>query len=111
MRFELTYYALAPHIKVLAPWREWSFSSREELIDYAKKHGIDVPVSKAKPYSMDRNLMHISYEGGVLEDPWNEPDESMFLLTVSPETAPDKPRYIEIDFEDGAPRSRSTGTR
>ena len=81
VRFELTYYALAPHIKVIAPWREWTFSSREELIDYARKHGIDVPVSKAKPYSMDRNLMHISYEGGVLEDPWNEPDESMFRLT------------------------------
>jgi argininosuccinate synthase len=103
VRFELTYYALAPHIKVLAPWREWSFSSREELIDYAKNHGIDVPVSKAKPYSMDRNLMHISYEGGVLEDPWNEPDESMFRLTVSPEKAPDKPRYVEIDFENGIP--------
>ncbi len=103
VRFELTYYALAPHIKVIAPWREWSFSSREYLIDYAKKHGIEVPVSKAKPYSMDRNLMHISYEGGVLEDPWNEPDESMFRLTVSPEAAPDKPRYVEIDFEDGAP--------
>ncbi len=102
VRFELTYYALAPHIKVVAPWRQWSFSSREDLIDYAKKHGIDVPVSKAKPYSMDRNLMHISYEGGVLEDPWNEPDESMFRLTVSPEKAPDKARYVEIDFEDGA---------
>jgi argininosuccinate synthase len=104
VRFELTYYALAPHIKVVAPWREWSFSSREELIDYATTHGIDVPVSKAKPYSMDRNLMHISYEGGVLEDPWNEPDESMFRLTVSPEKAPDKLRYVEIDFEDGTPK-------
>ncbi len=104
VRFELTYYALAPHIKVVAPWREWKFSAREELIDYAKKHGIDVPVTKAKPYSMDRNLMHISYEGGVLEDPWNEPDESMFRLTVSPEKAPDKPTYIEIDFEDGTPK-------
>jgi argininosuccinate synthase len=103
VRFELTYYALAPHIKVVAPWREWSFSAREELIDYARKHGIDVPVTKAKPYSMDRNLMHISYEGGVLEDPWNEPDESMFRLTVSPEEAPDRPTYIEIDFEDGTP--------
>jgi argininosuccinate synthase len=104
VRFELTFYALAPHIKVIAPWREWSFSSREDLMNYAKEHGIDVPVSKAKPYSMDRNLMHISYEGGILEDPWNEPDESMFRLTVSPERAPDKPRYIEIDFEDGTPR-------
>ena len=105
VRFELTYYALAPHIKVIAPWRDWSFSSREELMDYARKHGIDVPVSKAKPYSMDRNLMHISYEGGVLEDPWNEPDESMFILTVSPEKAPDKPRYVEIGFTDGAATS------
>jgi argininosuccinate synthase len=104
VRFELTYYALAPHIRVLAPWREWSFSAREDLIDYAMTHGIDVPVSKAKPYSMDRNLMHISYEGGVLEDPWNEPDESMFRLTVSPEKAPDRARYVEIDFEDGVPR-------
>jgi argininosuccinate synthase len=103
VRFELTYYALAPHIQVIAPWREWSFSSREDLIDYAKKHGIDVPVTKAKPYSMDRNLMHISYEGGVLEDPWNEPEESMFRLTVSPEKAPNKPRYTEIDFVDGTP--------
>ncbi len=103
VRFELTYYALAPHIKVISPWREWSFTAREELIDYAMKHGIDVPVSKEKPYSMDRNLMHISYEGGILEDPWNEPDESMFRTTVSPERAPDKPRYVEIDFEEGFP--------
>jgi argininosuccinate synthase len=103
VRFELTYYALAPHIKVVAPWREWAFSSREELIDYAATHGIDVPVSKTKPYSIDRNLMHISYEGGVLEDPWSEPDESMFRLTVSPERAPDKARYVEVDFEDGIP--------
>ena len=103
VRFELTYYALAPHIKVISPWREWSFTAREELIDYAMKHGIDVPVNKEKPYSMDRNLMHISYEGGILEDPWNEPDESMFRTTVSPERAPDKPRYVEIDFEEGFP--------
>ena len=103
VRFELTYYALAPHIKVIAPWREWGFTAREELIDYARKHDIPVPVSKEKPYSMDRNLMHISYEGGVLEDPWNEPDESMFRTTVSPEKAPDKPRYVEIEFKDGAP--------
>jgi argininosuccinate synthase len=103
VRFELTFYAFEPNIKIIAPWREWSFSSREELIDYAKKHDIDVPVSKAKPYSMDRNLMHISYEGGILEDPWNEPDESMFLTTVSPEKAPDKPLYVEIGFKDGAP--------
>ncbi len=103
VRFELTCYALAPHIRVIAPWREWSFTAREQLIDYAKQHGIDVPVSKEKPYSMDRNLMHISYEGGILEDPWREPDESMFRLSLSPEKAPDAPRYIEIDFVDGTP--------
>ncbi len=103
VRFELTYYALEPNIKVIAPWREWNFSSRGDLIDYAQKHGIDVPVSREKPYSMDRNLMHISYEGGILENTWNEPDENMFLTTVSPEKAPDKPRYIEISFEDGTP--------
>lgn len=105
VRFELTFYALEPHIKVIAPWREWKFSAREDLFDYAEKHGIDVPVSKKKPYSMDRNLMHISYEGGILEDTWNEPDEGMFLTTVSPEKAPDKPRYIEIGFKDGTPVS------
>lgn len=103
VRFELTFYALAPHIKVIAPWREWDFTAREQLIDYARKHDIPVPVSKEKPYSMDRNLMHISYEGGVLEDPWNEPDESMFRTTVSPEKAPDQPRYVEIEFKEGVP--------
>jgi argininosuccinate synthase len=101
VRFELTFYALEPNIKIIAPWREWDFASRNDLIDYAQKHGIEVPVSKEKPYSMDRNLMHISYEGGILEDTWNEPDEDMFLTTVSPEKAPDKPTYVEITFEDG----------
>ncbi len=101
VRFELTYYALEPNITVIAPWREWKFTSREELIDYAKAHDIPVPVTKKKPYSMDRNLMHISYEGGILEDTWNEPDESMFLTTVSPENAPDKACYVEIEFKDG----------
>jgi argininosuccinate synthase len=103
VRFELTFYAFEPNVKIIAPWREWDFTAREQLIDYAQKHGIEVPVTKAKPYSMDRNLMHISYEGGILEDPWNEPDESMFLTTVSPEKAPDKPQYVEIDFVDGVP--------
>lgn len=103
VRFELTFYALAPHIKVIAPWREWDFTAREQLFDYARKHDIPVPVNKEKPYSMDRNLMHISYEGGVLENPWNEPDESMFRTTVSPEKAPDDPRYVEIDFVEGVP--------
>jgi argininosuccinate synthase len=101
VRFELTYYAFEPHIRVIAPWREWNFSSREDLIEYAKKHNITVPVTKKKPYSMDRNLMHISYEGGILEDPWKEPDENMFILTAAPEKAPDKPQYVEIYFEDG----------
>jgi argininosuccinate synthase len=104
VRFELTYYAFEPDIKIIAPWREWSFSSRKELIAYARKHGINVPVDKEKPYSMDRNLMHISYEGGILEDPWMEPDERMFRITTSPERAPNKPQYIEIGFEDGIPK-------
>lgn len=103
VRFELTFYAMEPNVKIIAPWREWEFTSRDDLIDYAKKHDIEVPVTKKKPYSMDRNLMHISYEGGVLEDPWSEPNEDMFLTTVSPEKAPDKPTYIEITFEKGVP--------
>jgi len=103
VRFELTYYAFEPHIKIIAPWREWDFASRDDLMDYAKKHGIPVPVSKKKPYSMDRNLMHISYEGGILEDPWAEPPENMFKTTQSPEKAPNKAEYIEIDFDKGVP--------
>ena len=103
VRFELTYYALDPTIKVIAPWREWDLNSRTALIDYAKKHGIPVPVTAAKPYSCDRNLLHISYEGGILEDPWSEPPDDMFELTVSPEKAPDEPTYIDIDFKDGIP--------
>jgi len=103
VRFELTCYALNPGIKVIAPWREWELGSRESLIRYAKKFGIPVPVSKAKPYSTDRNLLHISFEGGVLEDPWAEPPEEMFVLSVSPEKAPDRPTYIEIDYESGNP--------
>ena len=103
VRFELTYYALEPNIKIIAPWREWDFASRDDLMDYAKKHGIPVPVSKKKPYSMDRNLMHISYEGGILEDPWSEPPEDMFKTTQSPENAPDKPQYVEITFDKGMP--------
>ncbi len=105
VRFELAYYALNPGIKVIAPWREWEFNSRESLIKYAKKHGIPVPVTKAKPYSTDMNLFHISYEGGILEDPWAEPPENMFRLTISPEKAPSKPVYIEIGYKDGNPVS------
>ncbi|MEX1000061.1 MAG: argininosuccinate synthase [Thermodesulfobacteriota bacterium] len=103
VRFELTYYALDPDIKVIAPWREWDLNSRTALLDYAKKNDIPVPVTLEKPYSCDRNLLHISYEGGILEDPWNEPPENMFEMTVSPQSAPDEPQYIDIDFENGVP--------
>ncbi len=103
VRFELTYYALDPHIRVIAPWREWPFKSRSDLIAYAHQHKIPITASKEKPYSMDRNLMHISYEGGILEDPWAEPPASIFILTRSPEDAPDKPAHIEIEFESGVP--------
>ncbi len=103
VRFELTYYALKPDIRVIAPWREWDFKGRSDLIAYAKKHKIPVPVTAKKPYSSDRNLLHISFEGGILEDPWAEPPEDMFLLTVAPEKAPDKPVYVEIEFERGTP--------
>jgi argininosuccinate synthase len=103
VRFELTYYALDPDIQVIAPWREWDLNSRTALLDYAKKNDIPVPVTLEKPYSCDRNLLHISYEGGILEDPWNEPPENMFEMTVSPESAPDEPQYIDIDFENGVP--------
>ena len=105
VRFELTFWALDPHIKVVAPWKmdEWKLRSRDKMIDYAKKHGIPVPVTKAKPYSMDRNLLHISYEGGILEDPWNAPNDDMYILSKSPEKAPDKPTEITISFKDGDP--------
>ena len=103
VRFELTYYALKPDIKVIAPWRTWDFKGRADLIAYAKKRDIPVPVTAEKPYSSDRNLLHISFEGGVLEDPWLEPAEDMFVLTVSPEKAPDKAAHVEIDFERGTP--------
>lgn len=103
VRFELTFKALKPDLKIIAPWREWDIKSREEEIDYAAQRGIDVPVTKEKPYSMDRNLWHISYEGGILEDPWNEYNDDMFIYTVSPEKAPDKAEIITIDFEQGIP--------
>jgi argininosuccinate synthase len=101
VRFELTFKALSPNLQIIAPWRTWDFGGRADLIEYAKKKGIPVPVTAAKPYSMDRNLMHLSFEGGILEDPYNEPKEDMFILTVSPEKAPDKPTYLELDFENG----------
>jgi len=105
VRFELTYAALAPDLRVIAPWREWELRSRSALLDFAERHGIPVPVTAGAPYSMDRNLFHCSYEGGVLEDPWAEPDPKMFLLSVSPEAAPDAPTYVEIEFERGDPVS------
>ena len=103
VRFELAYYALNPHVRVISPWREWQFKSRDDLIAYAQENGIPIPVTKAKPYSSDRNLLHISFEGGILEDPWSTPPEDMFILSVSPEKAPDRPTFVEIDFEDGVP--------
>ncbi|MEW5979074.1 MAG: argininosuccinate synthase [Acidobacteriota bacterium] len=103
VRFELTYKALAPHLKVIAPWREWSIRSREDAIDYAARHNVPVRATKEKNYSEDRNIWHLSHEGGVLEDPASEPEDSMWQLTVSPENAPDQARYIEIEFEQGTP--------
>jgi argininosuccinate synthase len=103
VRFELTYFSLMPGIQVIAPWREWEFKSRTDLVNYAKKHGIPTPVTVEKPYSSDRNLFHISYEGGILEDPWAEPPENMYTLSVSPAKAPDKAQYVEVDFEQGIP--------
>ena len=103
VRFELTYLALDPHIRIIAPWREWEFRSRSDLVAYAKRHGIPVPVTKAKPYSSDRNLFHISFEGGILEDPWVEPPADMFTLTVAPEKAPARPTTLEVDFDEGVP--------
>lgn len=103
VRFELTYYALQPNIKVIAPWREWEYKGRADLMAYAKDHGIPVTATAAKPYSTDANLMHISYEGGILEDPWNEPPESIFQLTRSPENAGTEAQYVEISFAKGEP--------
>ena len=103
VRFELTYQALAPDLAIIAPWREWDLQGREDLVAYAQTHGIPVPVTAEKPYSMDRNLLHLSFEGGILEDPWAEPPADMFVLTKSPEAAPNTPRYLEVDFEAGDP--------
>ncbi len=103
VRFELTAFALAPEIRIIAPWREWNLRGREDLLAYARKHGIPVPVTAAKPYSMDRNLLHLSFEGGVLEDPWAEPPRSTFVLAVPPEKAPNKPTYIEVEYDKGNP--------
>jgi argininosuccinate synthase len=103
VRFELTYYALKPDIYVIAPWREWPFDSRQSLIQYARKHKIPVTATKEKPYSIDQNLFHISYEGGILEDPWQEPPPDMYTMTVPPEKAPDKLVYVAVAYEKGNP--------
>ncbi len=103
VRFELTYMALNPHLTIIAPWRIWDLNSRTKLVAYAEEHGIPVPVTKEKPYSSDENLLHISFEGGILEDPWNEPDPAMFTMTIAPEEAPDVPTYIELEFMQGNP--------
>jgi argininosuccinate synthase len=103
VRFELTYQALAPDLKIIVPWREWDLKGRADCVAYAKQHGIQVPVTKEKPYSSDANLLHLSFEGGILEDPWAEPPAEMFVLTRSPQEALDKPEYVEIHFEQGDP--------
>lgn len=103
VRFELTYAALAPELEVIAPWREWDLRSRSDLMAYARERGIEVPATPERPYSMDRNLFHVSYEGGILEDPWREPPPKMFLWTVAPEEAPDAPVTLEVEFEAGVP--------
>ena len=103
VRFELGIKALAPQIKVIAPWREWTIRSRDEAIDYAAAHNIPVPVTKKKDYSMDRNMWHLSHEGSDLEDPWNEPKQELYIVTKTPEKAPDKDEYVEIKFKEGVP--------
>jgi len=105
VRFELGFRALAPELRVIAPWREWDLRSRSDCIAYAHKHGIPVSATLEKPYSIDRNLMHVSYEGGILEDPWREPDPAMFLLTRAPERAPDEAAELLVGFERGTPVS------
>jgi argininosuccinate synthase len=101
VRFELAYYHFDPAIKVIAPWREWDLNSRQALIEYAKKNNIPIPTIEKRPWSSDRNLLHISFEGGILEDTWAEAPEEMYVLTKSPENAPDKPQYVEIEFKNG----------
>jgi argininosuccinate synthase len=103
LRFELAFHALAPELEIVAPWREWDMSGRMELMTYAQKFDIPVSATLKKPYSMDRNLYHISYEGGVLEDPWREPDESMYEWTTAPALAPDEPAIVEVEFASGVP--------
>jgi len=103
VRFELSIKALAPEVKIIAPWREWDIRSREDAVEYASARGIPVPVTKDRPYSMDRNLWHLSHEGADLEDPWNEPQEDILLMITPPRLAPDEPTYVTLDFEQGIP--------
>ncbi|MCG6931479.1 MAG: argininosuccinate synthase [Desulfofustis sp.] len=103
VRFELGYIGLDPSLKIIAPWRTWDLNSRSKLVEYARLHGIPVPVTRDKPYSSDENILHVSFEGGILEDPWAEPDAAMFKMTVSPERAPDTPAYIDLEFRGGDP--------
>jgi argininosuccinate synthase len=103
VRFELGYIGLDPSLKIIAPWRIWDLTSRQKLVEFAEEYAIPVPVTKKKPYSCDENMLHISFEGGILEDPWSEADEAMFKYSVSPEAAPDKPTYIEMEFTGGNP--------
>jgi argininosuccinate synthase len=103
VRFELSYFAMDPNIRIIAPWREWELNSRSALMAFAEQHGIEVPTTRAKPYSTDGNLLHISFEGGLLEDPWKQPPDDMFSMTVSPQAAPDQAEIIEITFKQGDP--------
>jgi len=103
VRFELTYAALMPGVEIIAPWRVWDLKSRADCVAYAEKYDIPTPVTKERPYSCDRNLLHISFEGGILEDPWSEPPADMFVMSVSPEAAPDEQTTVTIDFENGTP--------
>lgn len=103
VRFELSYLAHDPQIKIIAPWREWNLNSRTKLMEYAKTHGINVPATRERPYSVDCNLLHISYEGGILEDPWNAAPDDIFTMTVAPQAAPDEPEMVELTFSSGNP--------
>ncbi|MCS6840354.1 MAG: argininosuccinate synthase [Roseiflexus sp.] len=105
VRFELTYMAFAPHLKVIAPWREWNIRSREDALEYAAEHNVPVTATLKSIYSRDRNIWHMSHEGGPLEDPWQEPEEAMYTLTTAPEAAPDEPEYVTVGFEQGVPVS------
>ncbi len=103
VRFELTYFALNPRLKIIVPWREWAIRSRQDALDYAAEHNVPVTATAEKIYSRDRNLWHLSHEGGLLEDPWNEPEEDMYQVSASPQSAPDEPEYLTLSFEQGAP--------